>query len=40
MSESAEIQSALRTVGAALAGKTVTYLLDSQFDDVAVWSTI
>jgi hypothetical protein len=39
-SESAEIQTALATVGAALAGKTVTYLLDSQFDDVAVWSTI
>jgi hypothetical protein len=39
-SESAEIQAALRAVGAALAGKAVTYLLDSQFDDVAVWSTI
>jgi hypothetical protein len=39
-SESTEIQTALETVGAALAGKTVTYLLDSQFDDVAVWSTI
>jgi hypothetical protein len=39
-SESAEIQVALTTVGAALAGTAVTYLLDSQFDDVAVWSTI
>ena len=39
-SESTEIQACLRAVGAALAGKTVTYLLDSQFDDVAVWSTI
>jgi hypothetical protein len=39
-SESTEIRTALETVGAALAGKAVTYLLDSQFDDVAVWSTI
>jgi hypothetical protein len=39
-SESTEIQTALATVGAALADKQVTYLLDSQFDDVAVWSTI
>jgi hypothetical protein len=39
-SESTEIQHALATVGATLAGKQVTYLLDSQFDDVAVWSTI
>jgi hypothetical protein len=39
-SESTEIQHALRAVGGALAGKSVTYLLDSQFDDVAVWSTI
>lgn len=39
-SESTEIRTALETVGAALAGKTVTYLLDSQFDDVAVWSTV
>ena len=39
-SEPDEIRAALGTVGAALAGKTVTYLLDSQFDDVAVWSTI
>ena len=39
-SESTEIQTCLREVGAALAGKTVTYLLDSQFDDAAVWSTV
>jgi hypothetical protein len=39
-SESTEIRTALETVGAALGGKAVTYLLDSQFDDVAVWSTI
>ncbi len=39
-SESTEIRTALATVGAALAGKRVTYLLDSQFDDVAAWSTI
>lgn len=39
-SESTEIQACLHTVGAALAGKTVTYLLNSQFDDVAVWSAI
>jgi hypothetical protein len=39
-SESTEIQQCLREVGAALEGKAVTYLLDSQFDDVAVWSTI
>ena len=39
-SESTEIRDALTTVGAALAGKQVTYLLDSQFDDVAAWSTI
>jgi hypothetical protein len=39
-SESTEIQDALRTIGAALADKSVTYLLDSQFDDVAVWGTI
>src|SRR5438067_10849871 len=39
-SESTEIQTALATVGRALADKEVTYLLDSQFDDVAVWSTI
>ena len=39
-SESTEIQTALTTVGTALAGQMVTYLLDSQVDDVAVWSTI
>ena len=39
-SESTEVRTALETVGAALAGKSVTYLLDSQFDDVAAWSTI
>jgi hypothetical protein len=39
-SESTEIRTALQTVGAALGGKAVTYLLDSQFDDVAAWSTI
>ena len=39
-SESTEIRACLETVGAALGGKTVTYLADSQFDDVAVWSTI
>jgi hypothetical protein len=39
-SESTEIQGCLREVGAALRGKTVTYLLDSQFDDVAVWSAV
>jgi hypothetical protein len=39
-SESTEIQTCLGEVGAALAGTTVTYLLDSQFDDVAIWSTI
>jgi hypothetical protein len=39
-SESTEIRTALEVVGAALVGKQVTYLLDSQFDDVAVWGTI
>jgi hypothetical protein len=39
-SESSEIQRALERVGEVLAGKKVTYLLDSQFDDVAVFSTI
>jgi hypothetical protein len=41
-SESREIQDALATVGEALAGKRgqVTYLMDSQFDDVAVWGAI
>ena len=42
LSESREIQDALATVGEALAAKRgqVTYLMDSQFDDVAVWGTI
>ena len=43
-SEPYEIQQALRTVSAALAGLkerlTVTWIMDSRFDDVAVWSTI
>jgi hypothetical protein len=39
-SESSEIQTALSTVGKSLAGKKVTYLMDTQFDDVAVWSAI
>ena len=38
--ETTEIRTVHETVGAALVGKTVTYLLDSQFDDVAVWSTV
>jgi len=42
LSESREIQDALTTVGDTLAAKRgqVTYLMDSQFDDVAVWGTI
>jgi Transposase DDE domain len=42
VSESREIQEALATVGDALAAQRgrVTYLMDSQFDDVAVWGTI
>jgi hypothetical protein len=41
-SESREIQTALATVGEALVAKRgkVTYLMDSQFDDAAVWATI
>ncbi len=39
-SESSEIQEAIQVVGRALADKAVTYLMDTQFDDVAVWSTI
>ncbi len=41
-SESKEIQAALRAVGEALAGHVgkVSYLLDTQFDDEAVWGTI
>jgi hypothetical protein len=42
LSESAETQAALASVGAALAplGAEVTYVCDSEFDDVAVWSTV
>jgi hypothetical protein len=42
LSESREIQTALGAVGQALAplGVPVSWLLDSQFDDIAVWSTI
>ena len=42
LSESAETQAALASVGAALAplGAEVTYVFDSEFDDVAVWSTV
>ncbi len=38
-SESREIQTALKSVGEALAAKAgrVTYLMDTQFDDLAVW---
>ena len=41
-SESAQVQEALRSVGEALADKRgqVTYIVDSGFDDVAVWATI
>jgi hypothetical protein len=44
VSEPAEVQEALQTVSQALAPlkkqKTITWLLDSGFDDVAVWRTI
>lgn len=42
LSESRETQEALTTVGEALAAKrgNVTYLMDTQFDDIAVWGTI
>jgi hypothetical protein len=42
VSESIEIQTALRSVGQALAplGMPITWLLDSGFDDIAVWDTI
>ncbi len=44
VSEPAEVQQALQTVSQALAPlkehKTVTWLLDSGFDDIAVWRTI
>src|SRR5205085_10873838 len=43
-SEPAELQQALRTVSAAIiplkATKTVTWIMDSRFDDIAVFSTI
>jgi hypothetical protein len=41
-SESAQVQEALRSVGKALADKRsqVTYILDSGFDDIAVWATV
>jgi hypothetical protein len=44
VSEPAEVQEALQTVSQALSSlkehKTLTWLLDSGFDDVAVWRTI
>lgn len=44
LSEPAEVQAALQTVSQALSQlkehKTVTWLLDSGFDDIAVWRTI
>jgi hypothetical protein len=42
LSESAETQAALASVGAALAplGADVTYVFDADFDDVAVWATV
>ncbi len=44
VSEPAEVQQALTTVSQSLvslkAHKTVTWLLDSGFDDIAVWRTI
>lgn len=42
VSESAETQAALTSVGQALAsgGVPITWLLDSGFDDIAVWDTI
>ena len=44
VSEPKEVQQALQTVSQAMSrlkeGKTVTWLLDSGFDDVAVWRTI
>src|SRR5947207_14056091 len=44
VSEPKEVQTALQTVSRALTGlkkdKTVTWLLDSGFDDIAVWRTI
>lgn len=42
LSESAETQAALASVGAALAplAADVTYILDAGFDDVAVWASV
>lgn len=42
LSESREIQDAVGSVGTALKDKAgrVTYICDSQFDDVAIWSAI
>jgi hypothetical protein len=42
LSESAETQAALASVGAALAplAADVTYILDAGFDDVAVWAAV
>lgn len=42
LSESAETQAALASIGAALVplGAEVTYIFDSGFDDVAVWATV
>jgi hypothetical protein len=44
VSEPAEIQTALQTVSRAIAPlkvrRPVTWILDSGFDDVAVWRTI
>ena len=42
LSESAETQAALTSIGAALAplGAEVTYVCDADFDDVAVWATV
>jgi hypothetical protein len=42
LSESAEIRQALDSVGSALASLAgrVTYVMDTQFDDVAVWGAI
>jgi DDE family transposase len=41
-SESAEVQRALTSIGSAVAplGAELTYIMDADFDDVAVWGTI
>jgi hypothetical protein len=41
-SESAEVQRALTSIGSAVAplGAEITYIMDADFDDVAVWGTI